>query len=167
VTGFSESNAKDQQVAADQCTGYAIGNFGIGGEITPTGRIFSRILYNPPVLGPWLEHLGRGQFTFRVDGKSVKDEDFESVAVNRVFPTAAAAYKDSRLGIAVNASFFAPLAAEDAFVSSIPAACVEFEITNASDAPKQASVEFSFDSESEWANSRHLAGGSNLWVMTV
>jgi len=129
----------------DACTGYPVGNFGIAAEITPNGRVFSRILYNPPVLGSGLEELARGEFMFSCDGVELADTDFENRQVSRLFPEATAAYSDSRMpGLLISASFLAPIKAYDALPCSIPALLADFELANDSDTEKRTSATFKF-----------------------
>lgn len=139
-------------------SGFPIGNFGIAGEVSPSGRLLGRVMYNPPVLGPWLEELGRGRFVFTCDGVSIADEGFESKRVERLFPEASAEYADSRFdGLTIRASLFAPIAARDAFTCSVPAICAEIEIANSLGWERQVSVRFDLD--------RHDADGPRMALL--
>lgn len=149
----------------DQCTGYPVGNFGIAGEVTPGGRGFSRVLYNPPVLGPWLEQLGRGRFVFTVDGVTLADEEFATTQVARVYPEAEAVYTDPRLpDLRIRSRFVAPIRAADAFVCSVPALCADIEIANTSERPVDARVTFEFRCDPP-GDALSLANAGDFWLV--
>ena len=149
----------------DECTGYPVGNFGVAGEITPAGSIFSRVLYNPPVLGEWLQELGRGRFSFDCGGVEIADSDFADARVQRLFPQASAVYADPRLpGLTIRARFFAPLKAGDAFISSIPALCAEFELTNEAREAVDVSCAFGFERDID-EHSVTLTNSGSFWMV--
>lgn len=136
----------DTAVSQDE-TGYPVGNFGIAGEITPTGRLLSRVMYNPPVLGPWLEELGNGRFSFACDGVEILDSELGSREIYRIFPEASAKYSDPRFnGLSINIQFLAPIKAREAFACSIPAICADIEFVNDTESERDTSVSFAFRS---------------------
>lgn len=146
-----------------QQTGYPVGNFGIAGEITPTGRLLSRVMYNPPVLGPWLEELGNGRFSFTCDGVEVFDDEFESKRVYRIFPEASAAFADSRFrGLSINVEFLAPIKVREAFSCTIPALCADMEFVNETEQERSVSVAFAFRSDAVSDGTAMTAGGFTL-----
>lgn len=150
----------------DDSTGFPIGNFGIGGEVTPDGRVLSRVMYNPPELGPWLQELGRGRFVFECGGVAIADSEFERKSVYRLFPEASIACSDPRFeGVAVSMQLLAPIGAGDAFTCSIPAICAGIVISNASDRAAEITAAFEFaadisdgDLTSLEVDGFHLAG---------
>lgn len=149
----------------DQCTGYPVGNFGIAAEVTPRGQIFSRVLYNPPVLGPWLQDLGRGRFVFECDGQRIADSEFENRDVRRLYPEASAAYSDSRLpGLSVSGTFLAPIKAGDALECSLPVLCAEFEFANDSNTARRVRTTFEFAFEVA-DGEISLANPGGFWVV--
>lgn len=159
--GFAASGEERE----DPCTGYPVGNFGIAGEVTPGGRGFSRVLYNPPVLGAWLEQLGRGRFAFTINGVTLADDEFAFAQVERLFPEARAVYEDPRLpGLRIVSRFIAPVRAGDAFACSVPALCAEIEIANTSDAPVEAQVAFEFLCERH-SDVVSLANAGEFWLL--
>lgn len=128
-----------------QQTGFPIGNFGIAGEVSPDGRLLPRVLYNPPVLGPWLEELGQGRFLFTCDGVTLADSEFAHVEVDRLFPEATAGYADPRFdGMRVTTTFLAPIKAGDALACSIPAISVDIEFANEASQAREVSARFEF-----------------------
>lgn len=129
----------------ENCTGFPVGNFGIAGEISPHGDVFRRVLYNPPLLGSWLDELGRGQMEITCDFAKVTDCDFEVKKIHRLYPEAGAQFSDSRFdGLRINADFFAPIKTHDAFVCSIPVLCMELEFFNSSSQSRSVSASFNF-----------------------
>lgn len=141
----------------DQETGFPIGNFGIAGEVSPDGRMLPRVMYNPPVLGPWLQELGSGGFSFSCDGVCVRDGDFADARVNRLYPEARVELRDPRMdGLAIRVSFLTPIKALDAFVCSIPAICADIELVNSMDRQREVAVGFDFR--------RALAGGPDTML---
>ncbi|MEI8326329.1 MAG: GH116 family glycosyl hydrolase [Betaproteobacteria bacterium] len=122
-------------------TGFPVANFGIGAEVAPTGRLLGRIVYNPPLLGRWLEEAAEGYFTFKSRGPTIRDETFELRTVKRRWPTASVKLSDPRLpGITVDFNAFAPLAADNPFDSSLPVVMSEFTLRNDSKASQTVSV---------------------------
>lgn len=131
------------------CTGYPVGNFGIAGEVSPCGRIFRSVLYNPPVLGSWLEELGHGQFSFSCGGVRLADHEFEHKEVKRLYPEASASYSDARIdNIEIDADLLAPIKdGGDGYECSLPVLCADFHITNRSTRERRIILEFAFDRE--------------------
>ena len=147
------------------CTGFPVGNFGISAEVAPDGRIFPTVLYNPPVLGAWLEKLGTGSFSFGCDGVWIRDSEFERREVERLFPEASVSYSDPRLdGVSVAVKILAPLKAQDASTSSIPALCVDIEFTNSGRKEKNASAAFDFVFGAGEEHIRLLSSGG-FWLL--
>ncbi|MCE5198272.1 hypothetical protein LLG39_04785 [bacterium] len=149
----------------DKCTGFPVGNFSISAEVPPNGDAFSRIMYNPPVLGPWLEEIGRGRFRFSCDGVSLDASEFESKQVHRLFPEAQVIYSDPKLnGLTVGANFFAPIKACDTLLPSIPALCADIELTNSESEEREVSVEFNLRFDVDPSSIRLLNQGS-FWLV--
>lgn len=149
----------------EQYTGYPVGNFGIAGEITPSGRVFSGVMYNAPVIGSELEKLGRGQFEFSCDGVGIKDSDFSDIDVQRLFPEASASYTDPRFdGLSIKVDFIAPIAAYDAFTCSLPVLCAEIEFVNQTSREREvfAAFDFLFDVKPEDIN---LLNAGGFWLV--
>lgn len=147
-------------------TGYPVGNFGIGGEITPSGKILSRVIYNPPRLGSGLEELGYGQFTFSCGGTTLRDEEFESKDVYRLFPEASITFSDSRIpDVTISTSFFAPLKVRDAFPCSIPTICADIEFSNNSMEEKRITTEFEFKIDIEENDITPLINPAGFWLV--
>lgn len=115
-------------------TGFPIANFGIGAEVSPSGRLLGRIVYNPPVLGQWLEDVAEGHFSFEADGHALKDEEFEVREVSRRWPFAEVKFSDHRLSnLVFDFSAFAPVGQEDQFVTSLPVILAELTVNNTGD----------------------------------
>ncbi len=152
-------------VIEDGCTGFPVGNFGISAEVAPDGRIFPTVMYNPPVLGAWLEKLGAGGFRFGCDGVWIRDCEFECRQVDRLFPEASARYSDPRLGcVSVAVKILAPIKAQDASISSIPALCMDIEFANSSGSSKEVCAAFDFAFGAGEEQIRLLSSGG-FWLL--
>lgn len=154
-------------------TGYPVANFGIGAEVSPSGRLIGRVTYNPPMYGKWLEDAAEGYFSFG-DGKvNVRDEDFSEKQILRAWPFAKATFSGPELsGTSIAFSAFAPVARGDAFDTSLPAVLVEFDITNSSATEKTITVAYNCAAACAglvprakkflWAAPAGLSGGISL-----
>lgn len=112
-------------------SGFPCCNFGIGCEVSPSGRIIGNVLYNPPILGRWLENLGYGYFSFESNNIEIEDVNFQKKKIIRKFPFAEIEFKDKRFeNIVIKGMFFAPIKINDAFITSLPVLLAEFKIIN-------------------------------------
>lgn len=112
-------------------TGFPVANFGIGAEVSPSCRLLGRIVYNPPVLGKWLEDVAEGNFSFETEIQALDDEEFNGCSATRRWPFADARLEDGRFeGLKIDFSAFAPVARDDPFDTSLPAIFAEFNFSN-------------------------------------
>lgn len=111
--------------------GYPIGNFGIAGQVGGNGAFLYRSLGNPCEEGPWLEEVFEGCLKVS-DGKvALATHDFVDVESRRFFPFAELTLKDARLaGLETHIQAFSPVAAADAFTSSLPVILAEITLRN-------------------------------------
>jgi len=124
--------SSSRAAAAVPHTGFPVANFGIGAEVSPSGRLMGRIVYNPPALGQWLEDAAEGYFTFEAVGHLLRDEEFERRSVTRGWPFAHARLTDQRLAnLTVDFTAFAPVVRDNPFDAALPAVFAEFTFQNA------------------------------------
>jgi hypothetical protein len=124
-------------------TGYPVANFGIGAEVTPEGGLITRIIYNPPEYGKWLEDVAEGYFSFGSGGADVRDEEMAEKKITRRWPFASYEAADPRLpGARIGFSAFAPVAKDDAFDTSLPAVLVEFNVKNGGSAETEIEINY-------------------------
>ena len=138
-------------------TGFPCANFGIAAEVSPSGRLLGRIMYNPPIQGEWLENLAAGRFSFGTSKYEIQDEDFEGKKIDRSWPFAKVKFEDKRLigfsrigKFSIRALFFAPIKANDPFITSLPVIMGEITIVNGTKTEvKDFSVNFYFKGETD------------------
>jgi len=153
-------------------SGYPVGNFGISGEVTPHGKVLPRVQYNPPRLGVWLEELGKGQLEFASDGLTIKDSEFASKKVSRLYPKASVKYSDPRMkGLSITVDLLSPIRIRDIFTTSIPAICADITFHNESKSEKTITTDFSFQSgkfgseiSETSAEKLHLVGNGQIAI---
>ena len=104
----------------DGCTGFPCANFSVGGEVTPQGEVFKRILYNPPVLGSWLEEWGRGRLTIESRGTRWTGPDCHDLQVLRAWPRATVEWGDPGLPVNLQAEAWAPVVKGDVAATALP-----------------------------------------------
>ncbi len=102
------------------CTGFACANFSVGGEVTPGGKIFDRILINPPVIGVWLEEWGRGELAVDCGGLRWTAESCQDVKALRCWPQASVQWADTGLAVRLRVDAWAPVRERDMAATSLP-----------------------------------------------
>lgn len=146
-------------------TGFPVANFGIGAEVTPEGRLLGRIVYNPPVLGRWLEDVAEGHFNFKSGGVQIHDISFEKKTITRRWPFARVQMSDPRLpDIGVDFLAFAPIAEDNPFDTSLPAVLAECNISNSGDAT--ATVTVTYECRGRACEEMRTRPKDNLWLLT-
>ena len=102
------------------CTGFACANFSVGGEVTPGGKLFDRILINPPVIGAWLAEWGRGELVVECRGLRWTAGSLKEVKVLRAWPQASVQWADPKLPVRLRADAWAPVQENDVAATSLP-----------------------------------------------
>jgi hypothetical protein len=107
------------------CTGFPCANFSVGAEVTPSGDLFPRILFNPPVLGTpkvgsWLEEWGGGQLAVEVAGTRYTANDLHDNKVLRSWPQASVQWADKSLPVRLRLEAWAPVVAKDVAGTALP-----------------------------------------------
>jgi hypothetical protein len=102
------------------CTGFACANFSVGGEVTPSGKIFDRILINPPVIGQWLAEWGRGELTLECGGQRWNAGACKDIKVLRAWPQATVQWADAKMPVRLRADAWAPVREKDVAATSLP-----------------------------------------------
>ncbi len=102
------------------CTGFPCANFSVGAEVTPGGDLFPRILFNPPVLGKWLEEWGGGQLAVEVAGTRWTAKDLHDKQVLRAWPQATVQWADKSLPVRLRLDAWAPVVAKDVASTALP-----------------------------------------------
>jgi mannosylglycerate hydrolase MGH1-like protein len=124
--------------------GYSVGNFGIAAAIGSDGLSITRSLINPPVLGQWLEFLGKGTLTVTAGGHS----DFVVNSRYSVFPENHAELSSAMTGIELHVTTFAPLALKSeergSFDNFLPAVVIGIEIINHGPKSQSATLQYEF-----------------------
>jgi len=123
-------------------TGLVIGNSTISASVTGNGRLYGRLLYNPPYFTAGdnsLREAGECGFTFGADGKTVSDCELHWNVRDKAYPKYEADAKiDGELSVSVLA--FSPLSINDEELIFAPAAVTEFTLVNSSSADKTVNV---------------------------
>ena len=115
----------------EKLTGFPCANFGVGVELSPSGRLLKNVIYNPPLLGRWLEFTGEGYFSFKINNVEIEDVDFQEKKISRFWPFTTAEFKDKRMDkLVIKANFFSPLKMDNLLISSLPVVMAEFELIN-------------------------------------
>jgi hypothetical protein len=123
------------------CTGFPCANFSVAGEVSPAGELFKRIMYNPPVLGAWLQEWGRGHLALEVDGKRWTAADCQDVDVVRSWPTAGVQWGDPALSVKLKVDAWAPVVAGDAAATALPVLAARLAV----DGPAGKAVALEFE----------------------
>lgn len=113
------------------CTGFPCANFSVGGEVTPDGDLFPRILFNPPVLGKWLEEWGGGQLAVEVEGTRWTAKDLHDKQVLRAWPQATVKWADKSLPVRLRLDAWAPVVANDVASTALPALVTRIRVDGA------------------------------------
>jgi len=132
-------------------SGYPVANFGIAAEVSTTGRVLSRLLVNPPVLGPWLSDLGIGRLCVRSDGVELATEAFARRNIERLWPMATLELSDDRLpGILVSIRVWSPVVRGDALATSLPVVYVDCFVRNDGAEDRRIDLTLQVQPESDW-----------------
>lgn len=143
MASIMRSDEEDVKTSA----GYPIGNFGIAGQIGGNGAFLSRSLGNPCEEGPWLEEVFEGCLKVRLADTVLATHDFSGVEAERSFPFARLALRDPRLaGLLIEIRAFSPVAAADAFTSSLPVILTEITLQNTTKQEMDIKLELTLDS---------------------
>ncbi len=128
----------EKTFTAEKHTGYVVGNSILAAEVTPTGRMYSNIRYNPSSFN-WAENYiretGEAGFEFVIDGKKYADNELSWNVEEKVFPVYRAWTQVSGLKIKVKA--FAPIKAFDEIAIFTPAIVTTFSFENETDMEKE------------------------------
>lgn len=111
--------------------GYPIANFSVTANVGADGGMFGNTMVNPGKLGEWLESQGKFPISFMVGDVPVPLSLISSKVVERRFPIVHNVYGSSSLIPAeVSVTAFAPLAADNIEISSLPVLMAEFEFSD-------------------------------------
>ncbi|MFZ4396672.1 MAG: GH116 family glycosyl hydrolase [Kiritimatiellia bacterium] len=138
------------------CTGFPCANFSLAGEITPQGEVFPRILYNPPVLGPWLEEWGRGSLRLEFAGRRWSAADCRQRQVRRAWPQAQVTWADADLPVKLRLDTLAPVTAGDVATTALPVLVAQFHLDGV--AGKTATLEFDLERTADLSASLQTTG---------
>ena len=123
-------------------TGLVIGNSTISAAVTPSGRLYGRILYNPPSFdcdNNSLREAGECGFLFETDGISVHDCELDWNITENSYPKYMG-YTPLTDGIELSVCAFSPLSANDEELIFTPCTVTEFSFTNKSTEAKTVKV---------------------------
>ena len=123
------------------CTGFPCANFSAGGEVTPGGEIFKRILFNPPVIGEWLSEWGHGELALELRGTRYVAAQFQDRKVLRSWPQAMVQWADPGLDVRLRADVWAPVRAKDVADTSLPVMIARLRV----DGPAGQTVGLDYD----------------------
>ncbi len=123
-------------------SGLVIGNSTISASVTPMGRLYGRILYNPPSFeceNNSLREAGESGFVFELDGKCACDSELNWNVNENAYPKYMA---DSSLSFDIDLSVcaFSPLSSNDEDLIFTPCTVTEYTFTNNSDTSKSVKV---------------------------
>ncbi len=136
--------------------GLVIGNATMSADVTKSGRMYGRIVYNPPCFEEWsngLREAGEGGFHFTVDGKTAKDCDLSWDVIEKAYPRYRAS-ADVSCGVKVSVLAFSPLTIGDPDSIFTPCSVTELTFTNSSDSAKSVAAAF------EWHTTEDALRGS-------
>lgn len=123
---------KINELIDERATGYVVGNSCFAAEVTPKGRMFRNIRYNPCSFEAGkngIMNAGTCGFTFETDGIAVCDNELTWDFIDRTYPRYLA--KTELDGVRMNVKAFAPVTpfcSEDMF---IPAVITRFTFSGA------------------------------------
>jgi len=127
----------------DGGTGFACANFSVAGEVTPDAELFKRILYNPPVLGSWLEEWGSGRLVLETGSKRWTGPQCKKRKVLRSWPRAGMEWADSDLAVTLKVEAFAPVVGGDVAATALPVLVARLSLEGPADEP--VALEFLLD----------------------
>jgi hypothetical protein len=110
------------------CTGFPCANFSVAGEVSPEGELFKRILFNPPVLGQWLEPWGEGELAVHCGKRRWTANECRGRRVRRAWPFAELTWADEELPVRLSATAWAPVVAGDVAAMSLPVLAASFRV---------------------------------------
>jgi hypothetical protein len=108
---------------------YVVGNFSVAASLSDDGLKIHKLLFNPPVLGQWLQPVGHGELRMTISGR----ERFSNTGGHAVFPESVANFRSQDTGVEAEVSTFAPLSsgtATSSFNSFLPVVVVQVTLTN-------------------------------------
>lgn len=115
----------EEKIMTEKKTGLTVGNSAISAGISPQGRLFQRIIWNPPDFESGKNGLisgGNSQLLFKIDGKVFRDKDLSWAITENDYPR-----YQARAMLAPNVSVeicsWAPLAADNCESMFLPAIC--------------------------------------------
>lgn len=140
--------------------GYPVGNFGICAQINSSGEFLSGVLINPSREGPWLEEAPAGSLTVCAADSSLRTSEFAEIQTQIAFPFASTSLTDSRLpALRLEIQTFAPIAAGDAFISSLPVLISTLTLHNSADCEQAVELRFALQATDELSSARALLCG--------
>lgn len=123
-------------------SGLVIGNSTLSASVTPKGRMYGRILYNPPCFdcdGNSLREAGESAFLFEGDGVSVTDSELSWNITDKTYPRYMANTTLAN-GTDISVLAFSPLSANNDELIFTPCTVTEYTLTNKSDMEKRLSI---------------------------
>ena len=126
---------------AEKFTGLVVGNSTMSASVTPNGRLYGKILYNPPHFheNNTIREAGDAGFSFTVDGVTKQDCDLKWSVTEHTYPryTAEAPLSDS-VKLSVYAA--APISVSDIEDMFAPYIMTSFTVENMSSEDKAVSI---------------------------
>lgn len=154
-----EASSDELREFFNGCTGFACANFSVAGEISPSGELFKRILFNPPILGRWLEPWGQGKLTFEYGGKRWVPLQSHGQSIRRVWPFVEMDLSDPARSLDLKATAWAPVVAGDEAATALPvlAADLQFKV----DGPAPLTIELAITPRTPLQGSPHVFKNGN------
>lgn len=136
-------------------SGFPSANFSVSAEVSPAAELFRRILYNPPVLGSWLEEWGRGTLAVESNGLRITAADCRDRKAHRSWPRSTLEWGDPAMGVRVRGQAWAPVVKGDVAATSLPVLVARLTVDGT---PGQAvALQFDLSREKDLAGSASTA----------
>lgn len=125
----------------EKFTGLVVGNASMSASVTPSGRLYGRIVYNPPHFNGGMNTLreaGEAGFSFTVDGVKIQDCELDWDVKEHIYPRYMA---DSAFaGVDISVYSAAPLSARDIEDMFAPYLLTSFCLRNTTDTDKTVEI---------------------------
>ena len=130
-----EASQEELRAFFKGCTGFPCANFSVAGEVGSAGELFSRILFNPPTLGRWLEPWGHGALSVECGSWRSTAGKCTAKTVRRVWPFAELTLTDPHLPSDLTITAWAPVLAGSVAATSLPVLAAEFHFSATAERP--------------------------------
>lgn len=147
-------------------TGLVIGNATLSAAVTGKGRMFGRILYNPPYFEYGknsLREAGECGFSFACDGTVIRDSQIHWDVKDWTYPRYCAKGCIMQ-DIEVSVLTYAPLSAKDEEIIFMPCVATQYRINNQTESEKCLDISLTWNTTKEALRESYGIPGKACWI---